>query len=161
MKVLSKSILLYAFAIPLLAAIVSCSEEPDCSMTERPLLVCNLYTINPESQLAEDYTLDFLTVTAAGTDSVIINQETEVHTLRLPLRYAENSTKLVFRYNGTRVDTLTVFHSNTPYFISMDCGYQMQQAVDSIRYTRVRLDSIYISNVEVNSNGTENIKLFY
>lgn len=140
---------------------VSCSEEADCSMTARPMLNANIYTIDVESGLAIRDTLDILTITAAGTDSVILNNEENVISLSLPLRYAVDSTVLVFHYLFLRYDTVVIRHANTPYFLSMDCGYQMQQALTGTSYTRHVLDSISITNSEVSIYGTENIRLFY
>lgn len=154
-------IILGAILCPIISIVVSCSEEEDCSMATRAMLQCNLYTIDPETQMVENDTLDSLTVTAYGTDSIIINNQKKVHDLLLPLRYTVDSTKLIFRYSKINVDTIVIYHTNTPYFLSMDCGYQMQQAITSIRYTRRNLDSIFVSNKEANIYGRENIKLFY
>lgn len=154
-------IILGAILCPIISIVVSCSEEEDCSMATRAMLQCNLYTIDPETQMIENDTLDSLTVTAYGTDSIIINNQKKVHDLVLPLRYTVDSTKLIFRYSKINVDTIVIYHTNTPYFLSMDCGYQMQQAITSIRYTRRNLDSIFVSNKEANIYGRENIKLFY
>lgn len=148
-------------AVILLASIIpACSEEPDCSMTTRSWLQCNLYTID-ENQMATNDTLDSLTITAYYTDSVILNNQKRVHSLMLPLRYTVDSTVLVFRYSRITTDTLIVYHTNTPYFVSMDCGYQMKQAISGIRFSRHRLDSIYMSYNEAGINGRENLKLFY
>lgn len=139
-----------------------CSEEADCSMTNnRGMIVCNLYHLDPATGVAQKGTLDSLTVTAAGTDSVIINRMNEVKNFSLPLRYTEDSTQFVFHYTGRLTDTVIVRHTNKPYFVSMDCGYQMQQNITSVRYTRRNLDSIYIANPEASIDGTENLKLFY
>lgn len=63
-------------AYPLTGAIFSaCSEESDCSMTGRPMVYANMYTINPETKAVLNDTLDSLTVTAFGTDSIIINNQ--------------------------------------------------------------------------------------
>lgn len=161
MKSLIRLIILGAILCPIISIVVSCSEEEDCSMATRAMLQCNLYTIDPGTQMIENDTLDSLTVTAYGTDSIIINNQKKVHDLLLPLRYTVDSTKLVFRYSKINVDTIVIYHTNTPYFLSMDCGYQMQQAITSIRYTRRNLDSIFVSNKEANIYGRENIKLFY
>ncbi|WP_297329524.1 DUF6452 family protein [uncultured Bacteroides sp.] len=161
MKSLIRLIILGAILCPIISIVVSCSEEEDCSMATRAMLQCNLYTIDPETQMVENDTLDSLTVTAYGTDSIIINNQKKVHDLVLPLRYTVDSTKLIFRYSKINVDTIIIYHTNTPYFLSMDCGYQMQQAITSIRYTRRNLDSIFVSNKEANIYGRENIKLFY
>ena len=139
-------------AYALASLLFSCSEEADCSMTDnRGMIVCNVSQINPENNTAMKDTLDSLTVTAAGTDSIVANRLAQVTVFSLPLRYAVDSTELVFHYVKT----------NKPYFISMDCGYQMQQSITSIRYTRHNIDSIYIANPEANINGTKNLEIFY
>lgn len=160
MKTLIRIIIFGAILYPVMSVIISCSEEADCSMATRAMMQCNLYTID-EQQIVRKDTLDSLTVTAFGTDSVIINNQKKVHDLSLPLRYTADSTVLVFHYSETRRDTLTIRQTNTPYFLSMDCGYQMKQAIRSVDYSRHDLDSIYISNKEASIYGTENLKLFY
>lgn len=161
-----KNLIKFVMAGLLLCCFVSllasgCSEEEDCSMNARALLNCNLYTLDEETGSVRRDTLDSLTVTALGTDSIIINRERDVKTLALPLRYTADSTVLVFRYEAGRYDTLIIRHTNTPYFLSMDCGYQMKQTVSSISYSRHLLDSIHISDPEAGIYETENIQLFY
>ena len=161
MKKLVQLIILCAILLPAAGSILSCSEEADCSQAARGMPNCNLYTILAETNMVEKDTLDSLTITAYGTDSVIVNNQKEVKDLTLPLRYTEDSTVLIFRYNEKQTDTVVFRHTNTPYFLSMDCGYQMQQSVTGCTYSRPVLDSIYISNPEASIYGTENIKLFY
>lgn len=157
MKYLLKTILLTL----LIGSAIACSEEPDCTDSSRRYLYCNIYTTDSEYGIAQRDTLDSLSVTAFYTDSVILNRENDVTTLTLPLRYTADSTELVFHYAAGVTDTLVMRHNNTPYFLSMDCGYQMQHSVTSISYSRHRLDSIHISNPDANIYGTENLQLFY
>lgn len=161
MKSLVRLIIIGTILCPIFSIVISCSEEADCSMAARAMVQCYLFRIDPTTQIAENDTLDSLTVTAYGTDSIIINNQKKVHDISLPLRYTVDSTKLVFRYSKTKVDTVVINHTNTPYFLSMDCGYQMKQAITTIRYTRRNLDSIYISNNEAGIYGRENLKLYY
>lgn len=160
MKRLVRIVLLGVLLSPIIGGMVACSEEADCSMAERPMLNCGLYSLDAAGFAVND-TLDSLTVTAFGTDSVIVNNQQDVHDLVLPLRYTLDSTVLVFRYSRHTTDTLVIHHTNTPYFLSMDCGYQMQQSLTSVRHTRHRLDSIYIINNEAGIYGSENMRLFY
>lgn len=160
MKTLIRFIITGALLYPIVSIIMSCSEEADCSMTARPMMKCILYTID-EANVVHNDTLDSLTVTALKTDSIIINNQKKVHDLLLPLRYAVDSTVLIFHYSTISRDTLTIRQVNTPYFLSMDCGYQMKQTILSVDHSRRMLDSIYISNKEANIYGTENLKLFY
>lgn len=161
MKSLVRLIIIGAILCPIISIVISCSEEADCSMAARSMVECNIYTIDPATRVVENDTLDSLTVTAFGTDSIIINKMKKVHAISLPLRYTVDSTVLVFRYSKTKTDTLVIKHTNTPYFLSMDCGYQMKQAITGIRYTRHELDSIFTSDKEAGIYGKENLKLFY
>lgn len=163
MKKLVKLVLLCLIAYPIAGIVSSCSEEEDCSMNARPMMQCNLYKIDDASRVVRD-TLDSLTITAFGTDSVILNNQTRVLSLTLPLRYTADSTVLVFRYSrvpGSLNDTVVIRQQNTPYFLSMDCGYQMKQTITGGSYTRNVLDSIYIQSAEVSIYGNENLKLFF
>ena len=126
MKKLVRLVILGAVLYPIISIAISCSEEADCSMTARPMVNCILYKVDPETQYVKNDTLDSLTVTAYGTDSIIINNQKKVHDISLPLRYTEDSTKLIFKYSRTKSDTMVIHHTNTPYFLSMDCGYQMK-----------------------------------
>ena len=146
MKNLFKLLWTGAMVYALCSVMYACSEEEDCSMVDnRGMMVCNFLTVDPET----------------GTDSVIINRMTEVSTISLPLRYTADSTEFVFRYTAHLTDTLVIRHTNTPYFVSMDCGYQMKQSITGERHTQRYLDSVYVSQPETSINGTENIQLFY
>ncbi|AVM51912.1 hypothetical protein JN06_00995 [Bacteroides zoogleoformans] len=161
MKNLIRFIIFGCICCPLLTAVLACSEEADCSMTARGMVKCYLYKMDKAAQTAQNDTLDSLTVTAYGTDSIIINNQKNVHEISLPLRYTADSTKLIFKYSKIKRDTVVIRHTNTPYFLSMDCGYQMKQAITKVRYTRTSLDSISIANHEAGIYGKENLKLFY
>lgn len=140
----------------------ACSEDEDCSMTARGMMGCNLFTRSETTGEIIRDTLPLLTVKALVADSVLINQETEVKKLSLPLRYTADSTALQFVYGDEGMaDTVIIWHENTPYFLSMDCGYQMKQRITRVGHTRHLLDSIQISNPEVGIYGTENLKLYY
>lgn len=161
MKKIIKSIGIAALVFGTFCFSTACSEEEDCSLNARAMMECNLFQIDEETNEKNSIALTTLTVTAFGTDSVIINQASNVSKLSLPLRFSADSTVLVFHYQLEPSDTIVVRHNNTPYFLSMDCGYQMKQSIKSVSYTRHQLDSIYVANKEANIYGTENLKLFY
>lgn len=102
-------------------------------------------------------TLDSLTITALGTDSIILNNEKKVHKVMLPLRYTSDSTIFILRYDPVRnwdnADTLYIVQQNTPYFQSMECGYMMKQNIISAKFGNKRnsaetIDSTYLRNKE-------------
>ena len=159
----------------------ACSDENDCSLAGRPMMYCTIYTINPDNPtIALKDTLDSLTITALGTDSIILNNEKNVHTLMLPLRYTSDTTVFIFRYDPKRrekdVDTLYIVQQNTPYFQSMECGYMMKQNIISAKFGKPgrpgnpppygngqpdQIDSLHINNKEANTNEIENLQIFY
>lgn len=161
MKILVKLIIFGVILYSILSIATACSEEADCSLAARPMMNCNLFTIDPETQRVDKDTLDSLTITSPEADSIILNNMKEVKKLSLPLRYTEDSTVMIFHYSKTLRDTVIIHQVNTPYFLSMDCGYQMKQSIEAVSYTRHYLDSIHISNPEAGIYERENLMLFY
>ena len=131
----------------------SCSDENDCSLAGRPMMYCTLYTLDEITDDRVKDTLDSLTITALGTDSIILNNEKNVHTLMLPLRYTSDTTVFVFRYDPKRrpndVDTLYIVQQNTPYFQSMECGYMMKQNILGTRFGNTRNSSERIDSLRI------------
>jgi hypothetical protein len=141
---------------------MACSEEEDCSLNGRPMVTYNFYAVVPETGAQQAVQLAQLTVTAAETDSTLLNRGANVSTMSLPLRYTADSTQLILNYGEAYTkDTITLRHTNTPYFLSMDCGYQMKQVITGREFTRNQIDTIYISNPEAGIYGTENLKLIF
>ena len=93
MKALVRFIIFGAVLFPVFSIAISCSEEADCSMTTRAMMQCYLYTLDPDTKVVSNDTLDSLTVTAFGTDSVIINNQKKVHV----------ATEIYHRLHRTRV----------------------------------------------------------
>lgn len=149
----------------------SCSDENDCSLAGRPMMYCTFKTINPDDKtIVLNDTLDSLTIRAFGTDSIILNNEKNVHKIMLPLRYTSDSTVFIFQYDPVRkpndVDTLYIVQQNTPYFQSMECGYMMKQNILSVEFgnrtgSSEKIDSIYFRNKEANTNEIENLQIFF
>lgn len=102
-----------------------------------------------------------ITVTAAGTDSVLINQESGLSEMELPLRYTSARDTFVVRYSETMADSIYVEHDNIPHFISMDCGMGMYHHILGVSSTHYAIDSIKLVNQEVNYDAAEHIKIYY
>ena len=88
-----------------------------------------------------------VTVTTAGTDSVIINRMTEVSSITLHL------SDILF-------DTIFVSHQNIPHFISMECGTGMYFHLNQVRCVRRIFDSIQVVNPEVTYDSNEHVKIY-
>lgn len=171
MKILFRFILISLITCLSIGIGTSCSDDSDCSLAGRSLMNCTFYSINPETNAVLKDTLDSLTITAFGTDSIILNNQKKVHTLQLPLRYTSDSTVFILHYDYKRrptyVDTLYVVQKNTPYFQSMECGYTMKQLIRKVNHgnkiidARIRIDSTHILNNNANSNGIQNLEILY
>ena len=148
----------------------SCSEDDDCSGNARHMLTAGIYTIfqvEGEKVSIPD-TLDMVNVYAFGTDSVIINNQSNASKLSLPLRTNKEETTLVLSYvassdttNMIPRDTIVFRHLNTPYFLTLDCNFAVKQELTDVSYTTHLLDSVVIVNPTAAIDGTENIKIYY
>lgn len=105
-----------------------------------------------------------ITVTAAGTDSVLINQESNASYMSLPLSYTNQVDTFVINYTseeGGMIDSIFITHQNIPQFISMDCGLGMFYYIDDARSTDNAIDHLEIINREVTYDTKENIRIYY
>lgn len=144
-----------------LLGFTACSEDTDCSDSARPYLNCSIYRIDEATQQLVKDTLANLTVTAFGTDSILINNESEVSFIKLPLQYTQENTTFVFHYNQNLRDTLIIQHSNKPYFLSMDCGYQMRQNIKEVTTSFNAINDFKLRYRAANIDETENIQFIY
>jgi hypothetical protein len=161
MKNLLKIILILMIACPLSGAVIaSCAGESDCSTAGRAMLWSSVY--RTDGVTAVNDTLESLTVTTSPEDILLLNKGTNVTRFGLPLRFTSDTTTWIFDYGEQFRDTVIIRHTNTPKFVSMECGYDMKQAIIGISYTRAyRLDSIRITYSETNTDERRNLELYF
>lgn len=149
--------------VPIIGLIVSCAGEPDCSLINRASLYGNFYTYNDNGMVVRG-ALQSLTIRAIkeeGKDTILLNSMQNVQNIDIPLQYNADTTAIVFQYNELAYDTIIFEHTNSPYFVSMECGYEMKQAVTNLRYTEHGIDSIILRDINTNKDGTENLRIFF
>ncbi len=159
-KILTKTGLLLLFSFLLF----SCNED---GCTESTDVNMNVYFYSASTRMA--FTFDSLSVLGIGQpkDSLLYNKSTSVKTLALPLHISGTTTAYLLNYgksNGASValsDTIRIFHQNRSQFISKDCGCSVFATIDSIRYTRHRLDTVIVVNQEITNQIAENVQIFY
>ena len=84
--------------------------------------------------------------------------------LLLHLDQTADSTRYVIQPDSANslVDTLTIYHDRQTVFLSQACGYTIYYTIGRVAWTRNSLDSVFITNPEVNSNANvENLRLRY
>lgn len=112
-----------------------------------------------------DGTLRPRVVTDSLIADTIVNRESAASSFSIPLSYADH-TRLIFSYSSLGAafkgtDTVTVTHRNIPYFTNLDCGSMMFYEITKATFTRHRLDSVVVTNPNIDNNEKENIKIYF
>lgn len=147
--------------------VTSCANI-DCPLDNIVELTCNLYSAEQRQVLT---LTDTLTVTAAGTDSVLLNRASAVSSISLPLRYAGAADTLLFHFSnaaGQRgLDTLFVEHTNQPHFENLDCPASIFHQITAVRWTShalgvmpLTIDSVAVVRPLVDYEDLENLRIF-
>lgn len=109
--------------------------------------------------------LDTLTITAAGTDSILINRLVRGSEVELPVSYSAATDTLIFHFTDTtsrtRRDTIWIDKENIPHYESPTCPASMFHHVTAVRWTRLLVDSVSIVNPNINYNVSENFKIYF
>lgn len=116
-------------------------------------------------------TSDTITIVGQTTASdtlvsdTLINREAGANSFSLPLSY-DAYTQFVFIYHALDVgyvgrDTIRIDHHNIPYFTNLDCGTMMFYEITGTTHTHHRLDSITITNPNIDNNEKENIRIYF
>lgn len=108
-----------------------------------------------------DGTLKEVVVHDSLISDTLVNRETNVSTLSIPLSY-DDETIITLVYNNTYKDQFTIHHRNIPYFLNLDCGTMMFYEVTGVTPDQIRMmDSIVITNPNIDNNEKENFKLYF
>lgn len=164
--ILLRNILFVVIPILLAAMFMSACSNIDCPLENTVYATYNFYDSSTRAKVSVS---DTITVTTAGSDSILYNSGYNVSTIQLPMSYARNIDTLIVKIAGqetTVIDTIFVMHTNEPHFESVDCGTAMFHVVKNVAWTAngisgvSYIDSVVISNPKVNYNDTENFKIY-
>ena len=111
--------------------------------------------------LKEAVSIDSVTVWGVGSDSVIYNNET-IEKLALELNPKASETQYVVQAVGsghTYTDTISLYHTNQPWFQSMECGCMVFSTLDSIKTKGVIFQSAKILDSKIINVETEHVTL--
>ncbi len=137
-------------------------EEIDCTLNN--VVQCHFTLYDTATGSALSSFSDTLTVTAAGTDSVLYNRGVGVSTLSLPLSYYRDADTLFFIIDTpdeTYVSTLVIAKTNTAHYENPDCPATMFHVITSASVLGgVGVDSVSVSREDVNYLQDENIKVY-
>lgn len=138
-------------------------DEVACPLNNTIYATYAFYAQNEDKMLQSVKVLDTLTITAAGTDSILINRETGASKLQLPLSYKNKTDTLVFTFTNAagikRQDSVWIHKQSYEFFESPDCPTVMFHKITGLRSTHQMIDSIYTENPNIDYNATENFKI--
>ncbi|MBR6031726.1 MAG: hypothetical protein IKP36_07180 [Bacteroidaceae bacterium] len=105
---------------------------------------------------------DTLTITACGTDAVLLNRSVGTAQLTLPLSYWQDEDTLVFSINSNGYffqDTVWITKTNLVHYESPDCPAKLFHTIQDVRSTHDFIESISITRPSVNYETTENLQI--
>jgi hypothetical protein len=107
---------------------------------------------------------DTLTVTAFGTDSVLINKDYGASSLDIPVSYYNPVDTLLFRYStasGVAFDTIWVEKNNYEHFESTDCPTAMFHNIIKVNSTHNLIDTVKIENSVIDYEEKTNFQIHF
>lgn len=135
---------------------VAC-ESNDCTLYNIVNMYAGFYKDGIPKRLN-----DTLTITACGSDSILLNRAVGMATLTLPLSYYQSEDTLVLTVKGKEFlvrDTLWVSKTNRTHFESPDCPTTFFHNITGIRSTHIFIDTVTVTRSSVNYDQTENLQI--
>jgi len=144
--------------LPVLALflLTSCNSG-GCYESTSVKVYCTLHSLLQN----KDVKMDSISVWGAGSDSLVYNNES-LSELELDLNPNAQETKYVVQIKtdgNLYKDTLSLKHTNQPWFQSMECGCMVFSTLDTCLTTGTIFQSANIVNHQVNNQQTENVVL--
>lgn len=181
---LKKNFILQALMILTIIFAAGCNES-DCPLGSANELKFRFLSIEDTTVIS----IDTVTVTALGTDSVLINKEIDASYITLPLNSAQNETTYTFHFTRlvesisdkpfidedgvehpagstilvpvTASDNICVRYSSEKKFTSMDCGLVYSYVLTDGEYTKNFIKGMAIANLEIKESNEDNIYIFF
>lgn len=108
----------------------------------------------------DNVSIDSLTVFGLGVLNDSLYQDATEENLLLPL-YPGSDHSIFVILNGLVSDTITINYSSSYNFVSKGCGYNYLHTIESVSFTRNRIDTILIINNSVTPDDEENLRTFF
>lgn len=141
----------------------SCDSGYDCSLENIAYNHIGFYITNEYGGDVSYTHPDAITVSLMvnGRDSIVVNHIQGTKQLTLPMSYTQECDTVILSYSNDVTDTLYVRHSNIPFYQSMECGVIMHHKLLGTSHTDNFIDSVAITNADINFGNNENIKIYF
>lgn len=148
----------------LTAVLLSSCNETACPLNNTVMGHFGFYK-NQEGGLSKIKVMETLTVTAAGTDSVLINQEYGTDEIKIPLSYTSGTDTIVFSFEKDNSmvtkDTIFITKRSYPYYESPDCPTVIFHNIEHLQSSHRYIDTVLLVNPNLDYNATENFKIVF
>lgn len=147
---------------------ISCTNDESCTQDRIAKMGVGFYTRALTDTLRKVYAtrainLDTLSVRGLAANGTLIDsilyKSKAIQNIYLPLNKFENSSKFVLTFK-TAKDTIEVLHTNTDYYLSLECGCIKVHSIDTVLTTTNLIDSVKIINHKVNATNAEHLQIF-
>ena len=143
---------------------MACTPDTECRQSSEAFLNVNYYAMEPDEEtgflVAKKVSVDSLNIWGVDCDSVLYNNRKTMSEISLPLQPVNEVSQFVFQYK-TLIDTLTIYHSNDNYFVSLECGCYVKHDLTDAFSCKTIIDSIAITNQQVTTFDEEHIQIFF
>jgi hypothetical protein len=161
-----KHISVWLSVLALAATAVGCGDSWTCPLNNTVYTTYAFYADSLEYGDTIKYPitcLDTLTVTAAGTDSVLLNKGYNLSTFDLPMSYDAAVDTLYFRFCGEEweaTDTVWVDKIDIAHFENPDCATSMWHTITGVGSTHHVIRNIAIVNPNVNYDQNTTFQVY-
>lgn len=141
-------------SLVLLTGITACGNECTESVVSN-VITDFVYPSGTRPSLSA-YILDL------NVDTFLFVSKTDLKAVPLLLNPDTTFTRLRLEFNLTDTivsDTVTFYHQNSPFFVSMDCGCSMFYTLENVVHTNNIITEIEINNPSITNEKKPNIKI--
>lgn len=143
----------------------ACINEEVCEDIATVPVRIGFFTENNAADEPTPITLDSLTVFGLGNDSLIYNNQFNISQIELPLNSQQDSCAFIFVFPQVPAeillhDTIWFYYSRKATLVSMECGFSTFYELKNISFSRNRIDSLSLDNINIRNTLDEHIKIF-
>lgn len=136
----------------------------DCPLNNTVFATFGFYS-QTDGVLSSVRLVDSLTVTAGGSDSILLNRQYNMSSIELPVSYTGETDTLALRFSNAEQqvtrDTIWITKTNHEHYESPSCPSSMFHTITNIRCTRRVVDTVLLVNPNIDYNGNENIQIVF
>lgn len=117
-----------------------------------------VYDANTGNFVKQPYSTK-LTVYGVDNNSILY-KEKEMNSFEVPLHKTESISQFVLKTDQA-TDTLTIFHTNTQDFVSLECGCKVIHSINTAATTIHAIDSVGVRAPNITKTGETNLYVYY